>query len=130
MAKRAASVAKDGFIIVALLAFMYVMAMPATGQAQQTAPISLRASPEDSAVTLPPLSVTPSDPFTDPAYYSRVLKRLPCLGTCDQQIAEQPSGLVRALLWMLYPTVPPEPTEADRVRMQVKRDNQRADKLP
>lgn len=91
---------------------------------------SVRSEPGNNSVLLPPVTVMPSDPFTDPNYYSRVLKHLPCLGTCDEPIAAQPTRLVRALLWMLYPTEPPELTEADRLRIQVKRDSQHADKLP
>lgn len=91
---------------------------------------SIQIEPGENAVLLPPVTVTPSEPFTDPAYYGRVMKRLPCLGTCDAPATTQPSRLVKALLWMLYPVEPPELTEADRLRIQVKRDNQRADKLP
>lgn len=85
---------------------------------------------ENAVLRLPRVTVTPSDPFTDPKYYGRVLKHLPCLGTCDEPNVAQPSRLLKALLWMLYPIHPPELTEPDRLRIQIKRDNQRTEKLP
>lgn len=124
-------VARVKVMMATLVVCLLAVWMPIFAAAQtEISDDAIQLEPGENAVLLPPGTVTPSEPFVDPAYYGRVLKHLPCLGTCDAPTAAEPSRLVKALLWMLYPTEPPELTEADRLRIQVKRDNQRADKLP